>query len=86
MEIEYSWVAYSGAFFKNKNGENIPFSEIKDKFMELNGRKGKVIDGGYIDCSGHGYSGGYVEYKFVFQDDLTSVSLTDLRYAKFNLL
>lgn len=75
MDIYYEFIGYVGSVFTNKNGEKVKYETIKDNFFNLDGRKGKLIYQGYTSVYEHGYSGGYENYGFVFQDDLSSVSL-----------
>ena len=75
MNIFYEFIGYVGSVFTNENGENVKYETIKDNFFNLDGRKGKLIYQGYTSVYEQGYSGGYENYGFVFQDDLSSVSL-----------
>ena len=75
MNIYYEFIGYVGSVFTNENGEKVNYKDIKDNFFNLNGRKGKLIYQGHTSVYEHGYSGGYENYGFVFQDDLSSVSL-----------
>ena len=75
MDIYYEFIGYVGSVFTNKNGEKVKYETIKDNFFNLDGRKGKLIYQGYTSVYEQGYSGGYENYGFVFQDDLSSVSL-----------
>jgi len=75
MNIYYEFIGYVGSVFTNENEVNVNYETIKDNFFNLDGRKGKLIYQGYTSVYEHGYSGGYENYGFVFQDDLSSVSL-----------
>jgi len=75
MNIYYEFIGYVGSVFTNENEVNVNYETIKDNFFNLDGRKGKLIYQGYTSVYEQGYSGGYENYGFVFQDDLSSVSL-----------
>lgn len=71
MNIYYENIAYVGSSFTNEKGEEIPFDCIDGNLYKLKGRVGRISCVGYVDCSHHGYSGGYYKYVFVFKDDLS---------------
>jgi hypothetical protein len=75
MNVYYEFIAYGGSFFKDDKGELLLYKNIADNFYKLGGRKGKLIYQGYTSVYEQGYSGGYDSYGFVYQDDLSSVSL-----------
>ena len=75
MNIYYEFIGYVGSVFTDENGEHVDYKTIKDNFFNLNGRKCKLIYQGYTSVYEQGYSGVYENYGFVFQDDLSSVSL-----------
>ena len=78
MKINFRFEAYAGSIFEDEFGNSLLFSkDIKDKWLEKDGRKGKIIYSGYISVYEQGYSGGYENYRFIFQDDLTSIDLKD---------
>lgn len=71
----YEFIAYGGSIFTDERGDEVLYSNIKDNFYKLNGRIGKIIDKGYTRVYEQGFSGGYHSYSFVFQDDLSNISL-----------
>lgn len=77
MNITYEFIAYSGSIFTDEKGNTVTYSNIKDNFYKLNGRIGKIIYKGYISVYEQGFSGGYDNYGFIFQDDLSNVSLSN---------
>ena len=74
--IYYEFIAYVGSVFTDENGKVIEYEKIKNNFYELNGRKGKIIHQGYTSVYDQGYSGGYDNYGFVFQDNLKTKKLS----------
>lgn len=76
MNITYQFVAYGNSGFTDEKGVFVDYANIKDNFYKLNGRIGKIVHKGYTSVCDQGYSGGYDSYGFVFQDDLSSVSLS----------
>lgn len=76
MNITYEFIAYAGSIFTDEKGNTVTYSNIKDNFYKLNGRIGKIIHKGYTSVYEQGFSGGYDNYGFVFQDDLSNVSLS----------
>jgi hypothetical protein len=77
MNITYEMIAYKGSIFTDEKGNTVSYLKIKDNFYKLNGRIGKIIYNGYTSVYDQGFSGGYDNYGFVFQDDLSSVSLSN---------
>lgn len=75
MNIYFEYSPYSGGTFKNEKGEKISYETIKDTFFNLNGRKGKLIYQGKTRIYEQGFSAEFNNYGFVFQDDLSSISL-----------
>lgn len=73
--ITYEFIAYAGSIFTDEDGDVFSYSKIKDNFYKYNGRLGKVIHTGHTSVNEQGYSGGYDNYSFVFQDDLTTMEL-----------
>ena len=73
MNINYEFIGYVGSVFTNEKGDVVNYNDIKDKFFKLDGRIGKLIHLGYTNVYEQGYSGGYDEYGFVFQDDLSHI-------------
>lgn len=78
MNITYQFIAYAGSIFTDEKGNIVTYSNIKDNFYKLNGRIGKIIDKGYTNVYEQGYCGGYDNYGFVFQDDLSSIDFASL--------
>ena len=75
MNITYEFIAYVGSVFTNDKGERVEFESIEDNFYKLNGRKGKILYAGYTSVNEHGYTGGYDNFTFVYQDDLKTEDL-----------
>lgn len=75
MNITYEFGLFRDSVFKNENGEEVSFESIKDNFYKMNGRKGKIYYKGYTTIYEHGYSGGYDDYGFVYQEDLKTETL-----------
>ena len=75
MNIYYEFIGYVGSVFTNENGVEIEYETIKDNLYKLDGRKGKLVYLGYTSVYEQWYSGGYKNYGFVFQDDLSIISL-----------
>ena len=72
MNITYEFIAYGGSIFEDEDGSTLNYdNDIKGKFYKLNGRAGKIIHLGYTSVYEHGYSGGYDNFGFVNQDDLS---------------
>jgi hypothetical protein len=76
-KVNFKFEAYAGAFFEYDDGTFLDNDTLLNSFMEHNGRKGKVLHAGYTSVYQQGYSGGYDNYKFIYQDDLSSVVLRD---------
>lgn len=75
MNIYYEFVAYAGSIFTNESGERVEYKDIKDNYYKLDGRKGKLVHMGYAVFYEQRYIGGYDSFGFVFQDDLSLISL-----------
>lgn len=76
-KVNFKFEAYLGAFFTYDDGVFLDNDTLLNSFMEHNGRKGKVLHAGYTTIYEQGFSGGYDNYKFIYQDDLTSLKLSD---------
>ena len=75
MNIYYEFVINASSFFTNESGERVEYKDIKDNYYKLDGRKGKLVHMGYTGIYEQGYIGGYDNFGFVFQDDLSLIRL-----------
>lgn len=76
MTITSKFEPYAGTHFYSEDGKYIHLSAFTDKLLEYEGRKGKIKFSHRENIYEHGFSGYQDNYHFIYQDDLTTKSLS----------